>query len=124
MRPAAFFLAVYFFIGSLMPASHWDELPRLINLISHFEHHEAESGGTFSFADFIMLHYTDNAHQDQEDHSKLPFHQHVCTGVFVAIIPAFGFTLKTAESPRSPIATLLRMNPRDHISDLLQPPRA
>lgn len=74
-------LAVYLFAGSLFPGNSFANFTELPNLFKHFVyHHQTETPG-ISFADFLKLHYNDEAHNkaDSENHSKLPLHHHANT---------------------------------------------
>ena len=88
----ALFLSLYFFAGSLMPGSDWDELPKIANLIEHFQEHQDLSAGEISFSDFLFLHYASNSEHSKETDGKLPF-QHTCSFTFTAIIPSTEFNI-------------------------------
>ena len=88
----ALFLSVYFFAGSLIPGSDWDELPKIANLIDHFQEHQDLSAGEISFSDFLFLHYASNSEHSKETDGKLPF-QHTCSFTFTAIIPSTEFNI-------------------------------
>ena len=55
MKILALFLSLYFFAGSLMPGSDWDELPKIANLIEHFQEHQDLSAGEISFSEFLFF---------------------------------------------------------------------
>jgi hypothetical protein len=118
----ALFLSIYFFAGSLMPGSDWDELPKLADLIEHFQHHEESSQGKITFADFIYLHYSSESSHPQEDGCSLPF-QHPYACAFLAVIPQFDFRIAPiVHFPDQPVLHVTKET-RDHVSAVFQPPQ-
>lgn len=116
-------LLVYFFVGSIMPGGDWHEVPKLVNLIEHFEAHEDQSEGKISVIDFLNMHYTNSDSQDNDEHANLPFH-HLCSFTFIALIPAFELRL-VHSMPHSKAIELYSFSVvRDHIPNVWQPPRA
>ena len=78
-----------------MPGSDWDELPKIANLIEHFQEHQNLSAGEITFSDFLFLHYASNSEHPKETDGKLPF-QHTCSFTFMAIIPSIEFSITTS----------------------------
>lgn len=118
----ALFLSFYFFAGSLMPGSDWDELPKLADLIEHYHHHEVSSHGKITFADFIYLHYSSESSHPQEDGCSLPF-QHPYACAFLAVIPQFDFRIAPiVHFPDQPVLHVTKET-RDHVSAVFQPPQ-
>lgn len=124
MRLLSLILSLYMFTGSIMPGGHWDELPGVFNLIGHFhEHQHRTSDHPVTFMEFLSMHYdAGQHHQQQEDHSQLPFN-HVCSGPLIAIVDLWQHTFSTREINLEKVFTVPVFMPRIHIADLLQPPR-
>jgi hypothetical protein len=118
----ALFLSLYFFAGSLMPGSDWDELPKIANLIEHFQEHQDLSGGEISFSEFLFLHYASNSEHPKETEGKLPF-QHTCSFTFMAIIPSTEF--KILISSEYPVHSVLDsiQDTRECYNSIFQPPQ-
>lgn len=72
---AAGILLVHLLITSLAPAG-LVEVARVPALFDHFNVHLVESGGTLTWGEFLVMHYTDAEHErnDHDRHGKLPFH--------------------------------------------------
>jgi hypothetical protein len=79
MRKLATYVLVVHVLLSTWAPGGLAELFRLPSLGQHYEEHFAESGGTMTWAEFFLLHYTDpeHEHQDSERHGGLPFHHPV-----------------------------------------------
>ncbi|MBK9196595.1 MAG: hypothetical protein IPO17_16745 [Flavobacteriales bacterium] len=77
------------------------ELFRLPSLGDHYAEHFAESGGTMSWADFLVLHYTDPEHQRQDPshHESLPFHHPVLASPSYVAPVASTFAVQLEELP-------------------------
>ena len=75
---AAYVLVLQVLLSTWAPGG-LAELFRLPSLEHHYEQHFAESGGTMTWAEFLLLHYTDpeHEHQDSSRHGGLPFHHPV-----------------------------------------------
>jgi hypothetical protein len=114
-------LSIYFFAGSLMPGSDWDELPKVVDLIEHYQHHEKESEGKLSFSDFLFLHYSNTSNHFDDD-CRLPF-QHTFTSAYTAEIqhPEL-LIIQLAEYPIQPVLHITKET-RDHVSYVFQPPQ-
>jgi len=110
------------FLGSMLPGFNWHELPKMVSLVQHYEHHEEESNGKLSFVEFLVMHYATD-HEQEEDHCALPF-QHICASVFLALIPQNLFVFE-AQMPKNQINNQYTFSiVRDHIPNVWQPPRA
>ena len=105
-----------------MPGADWDELPKMIQLVNHYHQHEQKTSGELSFFEFLVIHYVDSGHADQEDHSQLPF-QHFCNGAFPAVIPYFSVEFNFPEGAHSLFSSLQLLDPRDSVPPVFQPPR-
>jgi hypothetical protein len=118
----ALFLSLYFFAGSLMPGSDWDELPKIANLIEHFQEHQDLSAGEISFSEFLFLHYASNSEHPKETDGKLPF-QHTCSFTLMAIIPSTEF--KFLISSEYPVHSVLDsiQDTRECYNSIFQPPQ-
>jgi hypothetical protein len=110
------------FLGSMLPGFDWHELPKMVSLVKHYEHHEAEAGGKLSFVDFLVMHYATD-HEQQEDHCALPF-QHVCSAAFVAVIPQNAVLFARVSPSTKPSNQYTFSVVRDHIPNVWQPPKA
>lgn len=106
----------------MLPGFDWHELPKMVGLVEHFEHHEVESGGKLSFIDFLVLHYASD-HEHEEDHCALPF-QHVCAAAFVAVIPQNSVTFSDVQPKSEHLNQYTFSVVRDHIPNVWQPPKA
>jgi hypothetical protein len=118
----ALFLSVYFFAGSLMPGSDWDELPKIANLIDHFQEHQDLSAGEISFSEFLFLHYASNSEHPKETDGKLPF-QHTCSFTFMAIIPSSEFKIiLSSEYPVHSVLDIIQ-DTQECYNSIFQPPQ-
>ncbi len=71
---AFLFLGAMFLLSSLMPG-FTEQLNKLPSLVNHYVHH-VEEHDTAGFAEFIAIHYGDDAtHRNEEDHGDLPLYQ-------------------------------------------------
>lgn len=122
MKILALLLSVYIFAGSLMPGSDWDELPKIANLIEHFQEHQELSAGEISFFEFLFLHYASNSEHPKETDGKLPF-QHNCSFTFMAIIPSIEFSITT--STEYPVHSVLDsiQDTQECYNSIFQPPQ-
>jgi len=62
------------------------ELFRAPALADHYQEHWAETCGAITWGDFLIMHYTDTDHEDQDGrrHGHLPFHgRSTAGGVFL-----------------------------------------
>ena len=110
------------FLGSMLPGFDWNELPKMVGLVKHYEHHEEESHGKLSFVDFLVMHYASD-HDHQEDHNSLPF-QHMSTTTFLALIPQNSVVFESPK-PQIQINNEYKFSVvRDHIPNVWQPPKA
>ncbi len=75
MKLTLTFLIIFQFLTVNLFGREVVELP---NLYKHYQKHNQESGNQTSMTEFILLHYFDDFHtQNDSDHSELPFqHQH------------------------------------------------
>ena len=110
-----------------MPGGHWDELPGVFVLFSHYqEHQDCPEEESVSFMEFMAMHYgksaSQQAHEHEEDHSKLPFN-HVCSSPLIAILSFFRCEFKLREISFEKVFSVPVFIPRIHIADILQPPR-
>lgn len=85
-------LAIWICLGSLMPMNDMEELAKVPDLIYHFQEHKAESGGDFSFFQFLDEHYGHGKQTQDQKHKKLPFFEHQCPGL-VFLVSQFQFLL-------------------------------
>ncbi len=76
-------------IKALVPAMDTSELAKLPLLFEHFEAHRA-SDRSMDFLDFLVLHYTDARHhqEDHSTHSQLPFGQHHHVNIILPVLNA------------------------------------
>lgn len=66
----AFFLLFIFMCAN----TSIGQLIKVPNLMEHYkEHKNDEANFSFSFIEFIKLHYSNNSHSHQNDHHDLPF---------------------------------------------------
>ena len=122
MKILALFLSLYFFAGSLMPGSDWDELPKIANLIEHFQEHQNLSAGKITFSDFLFLHYASNSDHPKEADGKLPF-QHTCSFAFIALIPSVDFTISIPFNYPEHSLVQITEETQDCYSSIFQPPQ-
>lgn len=124
MKFAAYFMSFYFLLGSFMPSSDWDEIPKVFELFNHYQHHQQSEAQPISFMEFLALHYGgESKHKEQEDHSRLPF-SHVIVSAFTAIVQQPVFRFEALEKTSQKVLSIPKeFNPRDHFSELLQPPQ-
>ena len=116
-------LAFYMLLGSFLPGSDWHEVPKIANLVNHFQDHELRSDEDISFIDFLSMHYSGDQAKDQDDHTNLPF-QHLCSMAFVALIPVVEHSI-AFESYHHEIQVKYTFSVvRDHIPNVWQPPKA
>lgn len=105
-----------------MPGSDWDEIPKVLNLIEHYNHHESRSQEKVSISDFLFLHYSANSEHPKEDNCKLPFqHAYNCAYTAELIYTDFSFILIT-HYPERPVLHIPKET-RDHVSSVFQPPQ-
>ncbi|UHG94945.1 hypothetical protein [Spirosoma oryzicola] len=65
----AFLLAIQLLGSSLLPGFGIDQSSRLIDLVQHFQQHQA-TNPDLGFLDFMVMHYgADSAHQKHPNHS-------------------------------------------------------
>lgn len=122
MRLIAAILSVIMLCGSILPAGDMHEMPKIANLIRHFEQHLKEENNKLSFLDYLELHYAGAEANDQGDHQNLPFH-HLCAGAFAAVLPALGQAVRIQDEPSEYIILYNFSVVRDHIPNVWQPPR-
>ena len=105
-----------------MPGSDWDELPKIANLIEHFQEHQELSAGEITFLDFLFLHYASDSEHPKEADGKLPF-QHTCSFTFMAIIPSSEF--KILISSEYPVHSVLDIfqDTQECYNSIFQPPQ-
>lgn len=105
-----------------MPGSDWDELPKIANLIDHFQEHQDLSEVEISFSEFLFLHYASNSEHPKETDGKLPF-QHTCSFTFMAIIPSSEF--KIILSIEYPVHSVLFsiQDTQECYNSIFQPPQ-
>jgi hypothetical protein len=116
-------LALYFFVGSFFPHSDWEELPKLANLMEHYQEHRQQSGTAFSVWDFINLHYIHPEKNQGDHHHNLPFFQHAMSFA-PALIPHFQFALHYApEAPVNHRAEHRLMQAQNVHRSIFQPPK-
>ena len=70
--------AFYFLLGGILPASDFEELAKIGNLVRHYQTHLQRTQGQMTFGRFIRMHYDEVAHQQTENHDQLPFKHHSC----------------------------------------------
>lgn len=105
-----------------MPGADWHEIPKLINLIEHFNHHDELSNGEISISDFLIMHYSGSDSKNHEEHKNLPFH-HLCNSGFIALVSAFEYSFYTLKPVNQPTELYSFSVVRDHIPNVWQPPR-
>lgn len=101
---SACILVVHVLLTSLTPAG-LVELLRAPALADHYQEHLIETGGAMSLSDFLLLHFIDPDHEDQDGqrHGRLPFHDRTAAGgVFVLdsaplLVPCEGKVVKVHE---------------------------
>jgi hypothetical protein len=76
MKIIAYILTLNLLVANFFPSQNLGELAKVFSLIDHWHHHETESN--IDFWAYLMLHYTDHQHheQDHKQHEDLPFHSH------------------------------------------------
>ena len=92
MKFFAQILAIYFLIGSILPGSDFSQLEKAPAVWEHYKLHQqlaAESGGKFSFTDFLTTHFLyPYSHQHNDcgnSHQNLPLKTvHVFSPVLLA----------------------------------------
>jgi hypothetical protein len=81
------FLGIMFLVSSLMPG-FTEQLNKLPSLVNHYRHH-VEEHDTTNFAEFISIHYGDDAtHRNEEDHGDLPLYQ-ISGSVMLVMVQEF-----------------------------------
>ena len=122
MRLISLLLSFVMISGSILPGGDMHELPKMANLVKHYEEHLQESGHQLSFLAYLELHYAGPETSHNHDHDGLPFH-HLCTTTFIAIMPVLAYTFQVLEEPVS-FSILYNFSVvRDHIPNVWQPPR-
>lgn len=54
------------------------ELNKVPTLVQHYFHHTREEKQILSFTEFMLMHYGDSEHKNQENHEDLPLFSHSC----------------------------------------------
>lgn len=75
MKATARLLALYFFLGSLLPGSDYSQLTRLHSLFEHYQDHQqwaAEQGQPMNFSAFLLEHFLDADGHEDSSHQDLP----------------------------------------------------
>ena len=86
----AFLLFILFFSGSLIPKVGLEQSFKANELLKHFQDHQKLAGKTFSFVDFLWMHYSaDSKHTKTTKHPSLP---HIDYSGFAGyVLPVFQF---------------------------------
>lgn len=109
--------------GSVLPAGDMHELPKMANLVKHYEEHLVESNQQLSFLAYLELHYAGPESGHSQEHEGLPFH-HLCTTAFAAIIPSASPETHIIAEVRSSYTGLYSFSVvRDHVPNVWQPPK-
>jgi hypothetical protein len=80
MKITAKILALYIFLGSLLPGTDYGQFLHIEDLLQHVQLHKLEAtqlGETFSWQHFVYDHFINpdhHEHSQHTDHSELPFH--------------------------------------------------
>ena len=80
MKLTAKLLALYIFIGSLLPGTDYGQFLHIGDLLQHAQLHKIEAeqqGQVFSWQHFVYDHFINpdhHEHSQHTDHSELPFH--------------------------------------------------
>jgi hypothetical protein len=122
MRFISLILSFIMLSGSILPGGDMHELPKMANLVTHYEEHLQESGNQLSFLEFLELHYSGPKASHSDEHDELPFH-HLCSMSFLAIIPSQVYTFQLREEPLDYSVLYNFSVVRDHIPNVWQPPR-
>jgi len=64
----------------LISNTEFHQMMKLPVLVKHFIHHKSLDN-SLSFAEFIEIHYSDNAEGNDQTHDNLPFKSHGCNHV-------------------------------------------
>ena len=118
------FLSLLIFLPSLGSGIDWCcELPKVDNLLEHFQKHNKEEG--ISFLQFLDKHYGTTPNDDGDNHEDLPFHgNHSCNHIHLVITtPEFTYFFspipQVSESP-----SFYSLEPKSEFSySIFQPPR-
>lgn len=113
----------------VLGATQFNQLCKLQNLYHHFVEHQQENKD-MSFADFIVLHYFDSTHPDDDIHKdkELPFKSHVTQASVLAIAGVQQITLSQPVFVQTFYTRQLHVEQPDFYQSLLlrnifQPPR-
>lgn len=128
MKITAKILALYIFLGSLLPGTDYGQFLHIDDLLQHVQLHKLEAeqlGQTFSWQHFVYDHFINpdhHEHSQHTDHSELPFHT-IHTTVVVWASAATYLEVKPILAPVLTEQTYL--NPfhlKGFQSRLIQPP--
>lgn len=103
----ALFLFTLFFAGSLIPKVGMEQSFKANELLKHFQDHKKSAPDSFSFVDFLWLHYAaDSKHTKTTQHPTLPSFDF--SGAIGFVLPPFqiAFLIPFA------FVCLLRLRPR------------
>jgi hypothetical protein len=62
-----------------LPEQSLHELNKIPTLVQHYFHHTQEEKQQLSFSEFLLMHYGNSEHRNQEDHDDLPLFAHHCS---------------------------------------------
>ncbi|WP_192823018.1 hypothetical protein [Rufibacter sp. LB8] len=125
MKARILFLAVYLFLGSLLPNSDLHELSKVSYMLQHYQTHVALNG-QLSFTEFLHMHYQGEENTRSENHDQLPLKQmgNSAYDYFVAM-PMFQspFRVNTAPEPQQFIPLTQPRVPDAFTGSIWQPPQ-
>ena len=124
MKLASLLLNFHILLGSLLPHADYTELSKLSDLYEHYQLHQRQSNGQLGLADFLALHYTNQAHQQSEDDVQLPFqHHHSYTAIVFFFLPDINFQFTPLLMRASMGFRWLSFFFPSYLSSIFQPPK-
>lgn len=125
MKAISIFLGLVFFLGSLLPKFDLEELGQVDELYEHYLSHVQLSNGNLSFGNFLSMHYSNQEHDTEENHERLPFHHHECNvAITCAMLPEILYSFHTTPlSDKLPIPVYEQVNYSEYAASIWQPPK-
>jgi hypothetical protein len=119
-----YLLSIHFLLAGLLPEQNLQELNKIPVLVQHYFHHTQEENQSLSFAEFLLMHYGNSEHRNQENHEDLPLFTHHCGCQFFVHQEVYfnepqGVLIASAIQPYQPKSYDVL-----HDKGIFQPPRA
>ena len=102
MKITAKILALYIFLGSLLPGTDYGQFLHIEDLLQHVQLHKQEAGQLgeiFSWQHFVYDHFINPDDHEHSQHSELPFHTIHTTVVVVWASTAVHLEVKPDIAP-------------------------